>query len=131
MDIKRLNKYYSLKQEIADLEKRIEEIKNTGGISGVKYREVDVMRTRKNNSIQNMLTDLLDKLNERRISAIEEYLKIESYIQRIEEPEIRQIMRYRYIDMYKWDKIDALMHYASGYSKVKYHRYKMITFDNE
>lgn len=125
MDEKELSKYYYLKREIEDLEKRIIELEKTGGISGMRYREVDVMGTPINSSIQAKLDELLDKLIERRISALEEYLKIERFINNVEDLEIRQIMRYRFMDLEKWDKIDMLMNYSSGYSKLKYHRYKI------
>lgn len=123
MSEKELSRYYYLKKEIEDLQKRINELEETGGVSGIQYREVDVMSSIKNNSIQEKLMLLIDKLTERRISAIEEYLKIESYIESIEEAEIRQIMRYRFMDLKKWKEIDRLMHYSENYSKNKYYNY--------
>ena len=128
-----LSKFYHLQQEIADLNKRKKEIEETGGISGVKYREVDVMSTRVNKTILDKLSNILDKLTERRISALEEYMKIERYIESVEDIEIRRIMQYRYLDLKKWKEIDKIMHYAEDYSKIKYNRYKkskLITFDN-
>lgn len=123
MTEKELSRYYYLKKEIEDLQKRINELEETGGVSGIQYREVDVMSTPKNNPIQEKICILIDKLTERRISAIEEYLKIESYIESIEDAEIRQIMRYRFMDLKKWKEIDRLMYYAENYSKNKYYNY--------
>ena len=124
MTEKELSRYYYLKKEIEDLQKRINELEETGGVSGIQYREVDVMSTPKNNPIQEKLMLLIDKLTERRISAIEEYLKIESYIESIEEAEIRQIMRYRFMDLKKWDEIDKILHNGKEYSKKKYYNYR-------
>ena len=110
MTEKELSSYYYLKKEIEDLQKRIAELENTGGVSGMRYREVDVMSTPNNNSVQDMLCKLIDQLTERRISALEEYIKIEGYIASVEDVEIRQIMRYRFMDLKKWDEISKMMH---------------------
>ena len=123
MSEKELSRYYYLKKEIEDLQKRISELEETGGVSGIQYREVDVMSSIKNTSIQERLIILIDTLTERRLSALEEYLKIERYIESIEEPEIMQIMRYRFMDLRKWKEIDRLMHYGENYSKNKYYNY--------
>ena len=109
MTEKELSRYYYLKIEIDDLQKRIAELENTGGVSGMRYREFDVMSTPLNVSIQSKLDILLDKLTERRISALEEYIKIESYISNIDDLKIRQIMRYRFMDLKTWDEIGTLM----------------------
>jgi len=121
MSEKELSRYYYLKKEIEDLQKRINELEETGGVSGIQYREVDVMSTPKNNPIQERLVILIDKLTERRISAIEEYLKIESYIESIEDSEIRQILRYRYMDLKKFKEIEKLvfMDRTTIYRRIK------------
>lgn len=111
MDIKELSKYYYLKQEINDLELKIKELKETGGISGIRYREVDIQQSKINVTIQDKLLELEDKLMERRVSALEEYLKIQNYIQQIEEPELRQIFTYRFMDLMNWEEIGEKMNY--------------------
>lgn len=110
MNEKELSRYYYLKKEIEDLQNRISELENTGGISGMRYREVDVMKTPNSNSVQEMLDKLIDKLTERRISALEEYIKIESYIENINDLESKQIMRYRFMDLKQFKEIAKLMH---------------------
>lgn len=119
-----LSKFYNLKQEINDLQKRIDELESTGGISGMQYKEVDVMATASNKSIQEKIMILKERFIERRITAMEEYLKIERYIEGIEDLVIRQIMKYRFMDLKQWKQIDMIMHYAEGTSKKKYYRYK-------
>lgn len=118
-----LSRYYHLSQQITDIDKRITEIEETGGVSGIRYREVDVMSTRLNKTILDKLNYLMDLWTERRITALEEYKKIERYISSIEDLEIRRIMEYRYLDLKKWKEIDKLMHYADNYSKNKYYNY--------
>lgn len=121
MNEKDLSKYYYLKKEIDNLEERI---KTFGvGVSSVKIKELNVDSSPKYSSIQEKITELKDLWMEKRVSALEEYIKIEYYITNIEDSEIRQIMRYRYLDLKKWDEIDELLHNGINYSKKKYYKY--------
>ena len=124
MSDKELNRYYQLTREIKDLEARIKEIEETGGVSGIQYREVDIQKTPAITSIQDKLGMLMDQYIEKRVSALEECIKIQRYIDDVEDIVIRQIMRYRFIDFKQWNQIDILMHYAEGTSKKKYYRFK-------
>jgi len=121
MTEKELKRFYYLKKEIEEIDKKITEIEETGGVSGIRYKEVDVMSTPLNKSILDKLDNLIDQWKERRLSAIEEYLKIERYINSIEDLEIRQIMRYRYLDLKKWEEISKLVHMdrTTIYRKLK------------
>ena len=107
MTEKDLNKYYWLKNEIEDIENRLIEFGN--GVSGIQYKEVDVVSSYKIVSIQEKRMELVNKLLEARISALEEYVKIESFIESVEDTKIRQIMRYRFLDLKDWYKIGELM----------------------
>ena len=75
-------------------------------------------------SIQEKKMILVNQLIDARITALEKYLKIESYIETIEESEIRQIMRFRFLDLRKWDEIDKLMLCGKDYAKKKYYNYR-------
>lgn len=121
MNEKDLNKYYYLKKEIENLEERI--ITFGVGVSSVKIKELDVDSSPKFCSIQEKISELKDLWIEKRVEALEEYIKIEHYISNIEDSEIRQIMRYRYLDLKKWDDIDTLLHNGINYSKKKYYKY--------
>ena len=121
MEEKELSSYYYLKKEIDNLEERI--ITFGVGVSSVKVKELNVDSSPKYASIQEKLTELKDLWMEKRVSALEEYIKIEHYITNIENSEIRQIMRYRYLDLKKWDEIDELLHNGINYSKKKYYKY--------
>lgn len=46
-----------------------------------------------------------------RLSALEEYLKIEKYISNIDDSEIRTIMRMRFLDLKKWEQIGNELKY--------------------
>lgn len=121
MSDKELSRYYYLKQEIDNLEERI---KTFGvGVSSIKPRELDVESSPLYESIQEKIVELKDLWIHKRVEALEEYIKIESFITNIKDSEIRQIMRYRYLDLKKWDDIDFLLHNGTNYSKKKYYKY--------
>lgn len=107
MTEKELSKYYNLKREVNDLEERIAEFGN--GVKSMQYKEVSVDGSRENKSIQETKVELVSLLTEKRLSALEQYLEIERYIEDVSDVEIRNIMRYRYLDLLKWEDIAAKM----------------------
>lgn len=121
MTEKELSRYYYLKQEIDNLDERI---KTFGvGVSSIKPKELDIMSSPLYESIQEKIVELKDLWMVKRLEALEEYVKIERYINNIEDSEIRQIMRYRYLDLMKWDDIDFKLHNGINYSKKKYYKF--------
>ena len=108
MSEKELSRYYWLKKEIKDLEDRL--IEFGAGISSPSL-ENEISVSGKHESIQERRTELVEKLINARLSALEEYLRIESYIEKVEDSEIRQIMRYRFLDLFSWGKIGEEMNY--------------------
>lgn len=124
MNEKELSKYYYLKKEIENLEERI--ITFGVGVSSVKIKELNVDSSPQYASIQEKISELKDMWIQKRVEALEEYIKIEHFISGITDSEIRQIMRYRYLDLKKWDEIDILLHNGKDYSKKKYHKYIKI-----
>lgn len=121
MNEKELSRYFYLKREIDDLEERI--LTFGAGISSVRYKELDVSGSAKYQAIQEKIVQLKDIWMEKRVSALEEYLKIEGFISGIDDIEIRQIIRYRYLDLKKWDEIDGLLHNGINYSKKKFYKF--------
>ena len=107
MSEKELSQYYWLKQEVKQLEDRILEFGD--GVGAVKYKEV-ITSGGSSLSIQEKKAELMSKLIEARISALEKYLEIERYIESVEDSEIRQIMRYRFLDLYDWFQIGEELH---------------------
>ena len=103
MTKKELTRYYHLKVEIEVLRERIEEFGN--GVKSQQFSEDKVSSSHKGKSIQETKVELVAILTEKRMSALEEYMKIERYIDSIEEPEMRNIMRFRYLDCMKWEEI--------------------------
>ena len=103
MSEKELSRYYNLKREVLDLEERIAEFGS--GVKSVPIKEVAVTSSHSTKSIQETKVELVSRLTEKRIEALEEYLAIERYIEEVEDVEIRNIMRYRFLDLMKWEDI--------------------------
>ena len=103
MTEKELSKYYNLKREVQDLEERIAEFGS--GVKSAQFKEVEVSKSRSTKSIQETKVELVSLLTEKRLSALEQYLEIERYIEEVDDAEIRNIMRYRYLDLLKWEDI--------------------------
>lgn len=103
MTEKDLSRYYNLKREVQDLEERIAEFGS--GVKSAQIKEVAVSGSKSTKSIQETKVELVSLLTEKRISALEEYLAIERYIESVDDVEIRNIMRYRFLDLMKWEEI--------------------------
>ena len=103
MSEKELSKYFELKREVIDIENRIKNIQN-----------IEESKTK---------VELVSTLTEKRISALEQYLAIERYIESVEDVELRNIMRYRFLDLYTWDMIADLMYMDRSTVSKKVKRY--------
>lgn len=109
MSEKELSQYYWLKMEIKSLEEKIDEFGY--GVGAIKVKDNVGQSNPALSSIQEKRALLLDQLIEARLSALENYLKIESYIESVKEAEIRQIMRFRFLDLKNWNEIAEELHY--------------------
>ena len=106
-----LSKYYYLKQEINQIEDKIKEIDSTfmraSLINCEKFE-------RKLSNPQEKRMILIEKYEQKLEIAInksiEELIKIEEFINSIEDPENRMIFRYRYIELKSWNEISSLIH---------------------
>ncbi len=106
-----LSKYYYLKKEIKQIEERIKEIDDTflsaNRINGMRYEK----RLSNPQEQRMILIEKYDKrLEEKKDEALKELMKIENFIDSINDPEIRMIFRYRYIELMEWNKIVMLVH---------------------
>ncbi len=102
MTEKELSRYFWLKKEVKNIENQLEEF--GCGIGAVSYEE-KVGSSGIYTSIQEKRAILIEKLINARLDALEEYLKIESYIDTIEDSEIKTIMRLRFQQLKSWDEI--------------------------
>lgn len=119
MSEKELSQYYYLKKEVEDIENRIAEFGD--GVKSMQIKEISVSSSHKNKSIQETKVELTQLLTQKRLSALEQYLKIERYIEEVDDAEIRNIMRYRYLDLMKWEEVGEKMFQerTSVYKKMK------------
>lgn len=120
MSIEELSKYYKLKIEIDDLQNRIKEF--GFGLSSFKFTD-EVKGKGNGNSVQEKYMALNDRLIEKRISALEEFLKIENFIEQCEDAEIRTIMRKRFLDLKNWEQIGEEIHCDRTTAPKKLKRY--------
>ncbi len=121
MDKQKLEEIFHIKKEIGDLEDRIERIeKQSSHISDVVqngYKRhaviygVDVKRAYK-------LQTLYSKLRKFKIELVDKEHEIEDYIEKVPFSEIRQILRYKYLDGKNWIQIAHLMN--RKYNTCKY-----------
>lgn len=109
MSEKELSQYYWLKKEIKSLEDRIEEFGD--GVGAIAIKDTIVSGSSPKSSIQEKKMILLNQLIDARITALEKYIEIERYIETVEESEIRQIMRFRFLDLKSWTEIGEELHY--------------------
>lgn len=105
-----LSRYYYLKKEIKQIEERIKEIDDTflsaNRINGMRYEK----RLSNPQEQRMILIEKYDKrLEEKKDEALKELMKIENFIDSINDPEIRMIFRYRYIELMEWNKIAMLV----------------------
>ncbi len=102
MTEKELSKYYWLKKEVKYLENQLEEFGD--GISATSYEE-RIGSSGLSISIQEKRQIIIEKLINARLSALEEYIKIETYINKVEDNDIRTIMIMRFQELKNWDEI--------------------------
>lgn len=126
MTEKDLSKYYKLKLEVDDLKERIEEFGD--GVGSIKIKEDISSFSGVKSSIQDKIMELKERYIEKRLSALEEYIKIENYIaNNIEDAEIRTIMRKRFLDLKSWDKIGEELHLERTTASKKMRKYLKVT----
>ena len=106
-----LSKYYYLKQEIKQIEDKIKAIDSTFmRASLINCEKIE----RKLSNPQEKRMILIEKYEQKLEIAInksiEELIKIEEFINSIEDPENRMIFRYRYIELKSWNEISSLIH---------------------
>lgn len=98
-----LSKYYKLKKEAEDVGRRIVEL--GVGVGSMKFKDINVNGTPSKESIQERIAMLNDIYSEKQLKALDEYVKIEKYISSIDDPEMRTLMRLRFLDLLTWEQI--------------------------
>ena len=115
MTLKQLSKYHDLKIELDDLHNRIKELEATI-VKASKYSDMKVDRSFSNTSPTEQLVIKLEKLknkyNTKSLLLLDEIERIESYLDTINDNEVRTIMRKRFIDLMTWEQVAETMHYS-------------------
>ena len=106
-----LSKYYYLSLEIKQIEAKISEINDTY-MSASKINGMPKSHKISNPQEERILLveKYQEKLERKKAKAIQEMLKIETYLLDIEDIETRMIFNYRYIEQKSWEQIAMLMH---------------------
>lgn len=107
MTEKELSRYFYLKKEVKSIEDKLIEFGD--GVSATSYEE-KIGSSGVPSSIQEKRTILIEKLINARLTALEEYIKIETYISKVEDSEIRSIMILRFQELKNWEQIGYELH---------------------
>lgn len=124
MTLRELSKYHDIKIELVDIENRLKELELTL-VKATKYSDMKVDRSFSNSSpteeISIRINSLKEKYNHKQIKLFDELAKIEEYLDKVDNSEVRTIMRKRFIDLMTWEEVADNMHYSKPvpYYKVK------------
>ena len=104
MDIKELSNLYYISKEIKRLESELEEITEIGSsiISGMPHS------SGVGDKVQNLVfkrQTLIEKIVKKQIQYIDEKIKMENFINDIDNPKVRLIARLRFIEFKSWYEI--------------------------
>lgn len=124
MTEKELSRYYWLKKEVKHLENQLEEFGS--GVSAISFEE-KIGSSGIPSSIQEKRSILIEKLINARLTALEEYIKIETYINKVEDTEIRAIMIMRFQELKNWDEIGEELHMDRTTVSKKLRRYLQVS----
>ena len=120
--MKNLNKLYWLKQEVIQIENQIRELTILSAF------EMSGMPS--SNSVSSPVEQFYNRLDKLRVKLVkaktkvaQETERLESYIEKIEDPEIRVLARLRYIECKKWESIGDEMHMDRRTASRKLERY--------
>lgn len=117
MTKKELLSYRSIKKELNDLEKRIEELrKDARSPKGISYSDMPRGRGEPISAQQRyieQLEELSNMYEERKAKLVKTQIAIERAISSLPS-ELRLLMQYRYIDGMRWEEIAEIMHISIG-----------------
>lgn len=106
-----LSKYFYLMKEVKQIEDKIKEIDSTfmrASLINCEKFERKLSNPQEKRMI--LIEKYEKKLEEAKNRALEEAIKIEEYIENINDSETRMIFRYRYLEFYNWKEIGRKVH---------------------
>lgn len=123
MNLRELSRYSKIKNEIRNLEERIETLSN----SILSSSTIDGMplnisySASKVESLAEKLIYLKEMLERKKLELYQEMIEIEDYLDNVEDNEIRVIIRSKYIDNKTWEEVGREIHCdrSTAYYKLK------------
>ena len=117
-----LKNYINIKKELEQIQFRIKELnEKKTAIKSVIISDMNVQTSHNNNSLETILIKIeecIEEYRKKEIELYEEQIKIEKCINSLETNE-RIIMRLRYFDGYKWEKVCVITNYSwEGIHKI-------------
>ena len=97
-----LNELYWLNKEIEDLQHRLQELEETGGVGSAKIDNEIHSMSEKNSPVERLAIkkiQLQNRIHETMLIILEEKEKIEKFIETIPDSKLRTIVRLRNIDL--------------------------------
>ena len=101
MNIKQLNKLFYIKKDIKHLEEELAELNNLGSAPLSDMPKSESTSDPTSSFVAKKLR-IIKKLNKSKETYLNEYEKINDYIEEIDEPEIKLIARLRFIKHLDW-----------------------------
>lgn len=131
MNKRQLSKYYYLSLEIKDLENKIRVLRETT-VGSPKLTGMPISHNNESPLEKRieLILELTEKLEDRKLKAIEEMIKIENFIMTIDDIETRRIFNKRYIELKKWEKIAKEMHMGIA-TAYRIHRNYLKKVEND
>lgn len=116
--------YNSLLKEIERLNEKIKELESSTIRS---YRMSDILYDKNRSNPQEvrllLIEKYLDLLEEKRIEALEQVIRIEGYISAIDDLDTKAIFTKRYIEMKEWNQIAKEMFMSRSLVFLKHKKY--------
>lgn len=111
MTIKELSKYYYINLELNKIENRIKELESTI-ISSSKISEIMVDSSHNGDPVSQYAEKhlkLITKYVSQKEKLIDEEIKLNNYIQKVDDIEVRNIIRLRFLELKSWDDVGKEM----------------------
>lgn len=123
MTIEQLSKYFYIKIEVEQLEERLNNFKMENTVYTQLEKEI-TYSSKKSDPTESIFINKLkleNKLRKKQNELLAEELKIESFIATVDDPEIRIIIRSRFIECKSWEIIGKKLHYdrTTPYNHLK------------
>jgi len=124
LTIEQLKQYRDLKNEIADLEQRIENAVVMDSVQGSDAEFPHILHSVKLEGVPNGDNTYRVQLLEAKLKCKALFNEINDFINSIEDSQLRRIFRYRFVDGLQWEQVtDNIEGYTVYALKKKVYRY--------